>query len=188
MMTRVGWPWDTTPSNRTWRNQEKDSEGEGGIPHDDLRLSELGGAGACSQEQSSGGRARARLPPQGSVGGKNATGKLPTGKRARQQFRSWPRTYRVVLSVHTFCPCLILASYHMVTIELLHHRGLVEKLDSFTHTCSLVYRLDGHSGFGFILDHTLGHSFIDHPKGPLSELPVHGDLLSSYLPFIRHVH
>jgi hypothetical protein len=103
-MTRVGWPWDTTPSNRTWRNQEKDSEGEGGIPHDDLRLSELGGAGACSQEQSSGGRARARLPPQGSVGGKNATGKLPTGKRARQQFvagqghTGW--SFLSILSVH----------------------------------------------------------------------------------------
>lgn len=85
-MTRVGWPWDTTPSNRTWRNQEEKDSEEEGIPHNDLCLLELGGAGACGQEWSSG--ERVRLPPRGSMGDKNATGKLPIGKRARYQFCS----------------------------------------------------------------------------------------------------
>lgn len=65
-MTRVGWPWDTTPSKRTWRNQEeKNSEGLG-IPQDDLSLLELCGAGAWGQEQSS--RERVRPPPHRSAG------------------------------------------------------------------------------------------------------------------------
>lgn len=79
-------------------------------------------------------------------------------------------------------------SYHVVTIELLHHRGLIEKLDPLAHAGGLVHRLNGHPGLGLILDHALGHAFVDHPEGALAQLAAHGDLLPGHLPLVRHVH
>lgn len=76
----------------------------------------------------------------------------------------------------------------MVTVELLHDRGLVQKLNALPHAGRLIDRLDSHSRLRFVLDHPLGDAFIHHAEGALAQLPVHGDLLPGYLPLIRDVH
>lgn len=84
-----------------------------------------------------------------------------------------------------FKPC---ASYHMVTVELLHDRGFVQKLNALPHAGRLIDRLDGHSCLGFVLDHALGDAFVHHAEGSLAQLLVHSDLLPGHLPLIGDVH
>lgn len=85
-------------------------------------------------------------------------------------------------------PHHILRTHHMVTVELLHHRGLVQELDPLAHAGRLIDRLDGHPGLWLILHHSLGYSLVHHPKGALPKLPAHGDLLPGHLPLIWNIH
>lgn len=78
--------------------------------------------------------------------------------------------------------------HHVVTVELLHHGGLVEKLNPLAHAGGLIHCLNGHPGLRLIFDHALGDAFINHPEGALSQLPAHGDLLPGDLPLVGHVH
>lgn len=82
-------------------------------------------------------------------------------------------------------PC---PSYHMVTVELLHDRGFVQKLNALPHAGRLIDRLDGHSCLRFVFDHSLGDAFIHHAEGALAQLLVHSDLVPGHLPLIRDVH
>lgn len=79
-------------------------------------------------------------------------------------------------------------SYHMVTVELLHDRGLVQKLNALPHAGGLIDRLDSHSRLRFVLDNPLGDAFIHHAERALAQLLVHGDLLPGHLPLIRDIH
>lgn len=82
----------------------------------------------------------------------------------------------------------LLPSYHVVAVELLHDRGLVQKLNPFSHTGRFVDRLDGHSRLGFVLDHALGDALVHHAEGALAQLLVHRDLFPGHLPLVRNVH
>ena len=79
-------------------------------------------------------------------------------------------------------------SYHVVTVELLHDGGLVQKLNALPHARRLIHCLDGHSCLGFVLDHSLCDAFVHHAEGALTQLPVHGDLLPGHLPLVWDVH
>lgn len=85
-------------------------------------------------------------------------------------------------------PRHIFRTHHMVTVELLHHRGLVQELDPLAHARRLIDRLDGHPGLWLILHHSLGYSLVHHPKGALPKLPAHGDLLPGHLPLVWNIH
>lgn len=79
-------------------------------------------------------------------------------------------------------------TYHMVTVELLHDRGLVQKLNSLPHAGRLIDRLDGHSRFGFVLHYSLRDAFVHHAEGALAQFSVHSDLLPCHLPLIWDIH
>lgn len=76
----------------------------------------------------------------------------------------------------------------MVTVELFHDRGFIQKLYSLPHAGRLVDGLDGDAGLWLVLDHALCQAFVNHAKGALTELTIQGDLLPCYLPLVRHVH
>lgn len=76
----------------------------------------------------------------------------------------------------------------MVTVEFLHDRRLVQKLNALPHASRLVYCLDGNPCVRFILHYSLGDAFIHHAEGALAQLLVHSDLLPGHLPLVWHVH
>lgn len=79
-------------------------------------------------------------------------------------------------------------TYHMVTVELLHDGGFIEKLNSLPHAGRLVDGLDGHACLWFILDHTLRQTLVHHAEGPLAELTTQRDFLPRHLPLVWNVH
>lgn len=82
----------------------------------------------------------------------------------------------------------ICSPYHMVTVELLHDRGLIQKLNALPHAGRLINGLNSHSRLRFILDHSLGDALVHHAEGALAQLLVHGDFLPGHFPLIRDVH
>lgn len=78
--------------------------------------------------------------------------------------------------------------YHVVTVELLHHGGFIEKLYSLPHAGRLVDCLDGDTRLWFILDYALCQALVNHAERPLAELTTQGDFLPCHLPFIWNIH